>query len=253
MLDMHCQILWGQDDGPCSMEQTLKLMEQAVNEGITAMISTSHCQHPQYDVSFSTVTKQINQLQNELILSNIPLTLYTGHEVRLSEQIVSLIQSNQIHTLANSSYVLIELPTTTVPLYTTHIIHELLRAGITPIIAHPERNKAIVQQPNRLVQLIHEGALCQITAGSLSGHFGRAIQKLSLKLVCANLVHVYGSDVHNLTTRPFHFEAGVRYLEKKKQLNAVDILLENNERILQNSPLIVNEPEQIAETKWWEI
>lgn len=253
MIDMHCHILWGQDDGPHTVEQTMKLMEQAEKEGITAMISTSHCQHPLYDVNFSTVIEQINKLQNELIQSNIPLTLYTGHEVRLSENIPPLIQTNQIHTLANSNYVLIELPTTTVPMYTKHIIHELLLAGFTPIIAHPERNKAIAQQPNRLVQLINEGALCQITAGSLTGHFGRAIQKLSLNLVRANLVHVYGSDVHNLTTRPFYFEAGLRYLEKKKQLDAVDIFLENNERILQNKPFIVKEPEEIEAVKWWEI
>lgn len=253
MIDMHCHILWGQDDGPRSMEESMKLMERAVKEGITAMISTSHCRHPLYDVNFSAVTEQINILQSELIQSNIPITLYTGHEVRLSENILSLIHSNQIHTLANSNYLLIELPTTTVPIYTKHIIHELLLAGITPVIAHPERNKAIAQQPNRLVQLIREGALCQITAGSLSGHFGRAVQRLSLDLVHANLVHVYGSDVHNLSTRPFLFEAGLHYLEKKKQLEAVDLFLENNERILQNHPILIKEPEEIAAAKWWKI
>ena len=125
--------------------------------------------------------------------------------------------------------------------------------GITPIIAHPERNKAIAEKPSRLVELIHQGALSQITAGSLTGHFGRAIQKLSLDLVRANLVHAYGSDVHNLTTRPFLFDEGLCYLEKRKELEAVDIFLENNARILQNMPFIIKEPEEMETAKWWKI
>lgn len=253
MIDMHCHILWNKDDGPKTMEETMKMMEQAVKEGITAIISTSHSNHPQYDVNYNEVTNQVTILQNELINNNIPLTIYTGHEARLSENIITLYQTKQIHTLANSQYLLVELPSTTVPIYTKNIIHQLLLEGITPIIAHPERNKAIVENPNRLGELIRQGAFAQMTAGSLSGHFGRFVQKFSLDLVKANLVHVYGSDAHNLSTRSFYFEEGLRYLEKKKELEAVDILLENNERILQNKPFVIEEPEEVGHAKWWRI
>ncbi len=253
MIDMHCHLLWNVDDGPETIEQTMKMIEQAVKEGITTLIATPHSNHPQYDVNYRTVTNQIGMLQNELINQSIPLTLYSGHEVRLSEKIISLYQTKQIHTLANSQYLLIELPADTVPSYTKHIIHALLLEGITPIIAHPERNKAIANKPSRLEQLIHLGALSQITAGSLTGHFGRTVQKLALDLVKANLVHVYGSDAHNCTTRPFLFHEGLCYLEKRKQLEAVDIFLENNARILQNKPLIIKEPEEVDVTKWWKI
>ncbi|AWE06749.1 capsular biosynthesis protein [Lysinibacillus sp. 2017] len=253
MVDMHCHILWNEDDGPTSKAETMKLIEQAVKEGITTIISTSHSNHPLYDVEYNVVTNQVGILQNELINNNIPLTLYTGHEVRLSEKIIPLYQTKQIHTLANSQYLLLELPAYTVPNYTKHIIHALLMEGITPIIAHPERNKAIAEKPDRLVELIRQGALSQITAGSLIGHFGRAVQKLSLDLVKANLVHVYGSDAHNLLTRPFLFDEGLCYLEKKKELDTVDILLENNERIIQNKPFLIKEPEEMDTAKWWKI
>ena len=173
--------------------------------------------------------------------------------MRLSEKIVPLYQSQQIHTLANSKYLLLELPSNTIPHYTTNIIHALVIEGITPIIAHPERNKAIVEKPNRLEYLIRQGALAQITAGSLTGHFGRSIQKLSLDLVRANLIHTYGSDSHNLTTRPFLFDAGLCYLEKKKQLESIDILLENNARIIDNQPLLILEPYEIGVDKWWKM
>lgn len=253
IVDIHSHILWGVDDGPESINESLNILEQVVKEGITSLISTSHSNHPRYNTDYQIVSKQVDFLQNELIKNSIPLTLYTGHEVRLSEKIMPLYHIEQIHTLANSNYLLLELPSHTVPFYINHIISALLMEGITPIIAHPERNLAIAEKPNRLLQLIHQGALAQITAGSLTGHFGRRVQKLSLDLVSANLVHCYGSDVHNISTRPLLFEKGLRYLEKKKHLGAVDILLGNNERIIQNKPLIIQKPFEIESPRWWKV
>jgi len=95
--------------------------------------------------------------------------------------------------------------------------------------------------------------MAQITAGSLAGHFGKSVQKLSLDLVRANLVHTYGSDVHNLTTRPFLFEEGLTFLEKKKELDLVDILLRNNKKIITNEPFVILEPEKLKKRKWWNL
>ena len=253
MIDIHTHILWAVDDGPKQMEETMQLLKQAVNEGITEIITTSHSFHPQYHVDYEMINNQIQLLQSQLIKNNIPLTLHTGHEVRLSENIIPLYKAKQIHTLANSNYILLELPSHTVPHYSVNIIRELLKEGLVPIIAHPERNKAIAERPIYLERLIREGAMAQITAGSLAGHFGRTVQNLSLDLVKANLVHTYGSDVHNLTSRPFLFDEGLCYLEKKKELDAVEILLENNARIVRNMPFIMQEPEEIETTKWWNI
>ena len=253
MIDVHSHILWDVDDGPDRLDETLKLLEQVVKEGITEIISTSHSNHPYYNVNYQTVKNKVNLLHQMVIEHSIPLTIHTGHEVRLSENIISNYQTNEIHTLANSQYLLLELPSTTVPFYTENIIRDLLKEGITPIIAHPERNKAIAEQPSKLEKLIYSGALAQITAGSLAGHFGKEIQKLSLDLIKANLVHAYGSDVHNATTRPFLFEKGLLFLEKKKQLDAVDVLLENNKRIIENRLFIIYEPQKVESTKWWEI
>src|SRR5690606_27765534 len=124
---------------------------------------------------------------------------------------------------------------------------------ITPIIAHPERNKGIAEKPERLERLIREGAVAQITASSIAGHFGKSVQKLSTQLVKANLVHTYGSDAHNLSTRPFLFEQGLAFLEKQKLLDSVDLLLENNIRIVENEPLTIYEPDEVKTKKWWNI
>lgn len=251
MVDLHSHILFAADDGPTTLEQTVELFEAAVNEGITTIIATPHFNHPRYHVTRTAVTTQIQLLQHELLKYAIPLTLLPGHEVRLSEQIIPLYQSTQFHTLANSNYLLLELPMDRVPFYTVKVIEALVREGITPIIAHPERNKAILEKPIYLANLVQAGALAQVTAGSLAGHFGRKIQKVALYLVRENLVHVYGSDVHNVFTRPFLFSAGLHYLERKKEGAKAERLLANNEKVLRNASIRIEEPVKVSRSNWW--
>jgi len=253
MIDIHSHILFNVDDGPKTLEDSINMLKTAANEGITNIISTSHSKHPQYDVPAQVVTEQVKQLQEELDYRQIPLTIHTGHEVRLNDKLVELYRSKQIHTLANTNYLLLELPSNSVPHYTKNIVQALMEEGITPIIAHPERNKGIAEKPERLERLIREGAIAQITAGSVAGHFGKSIQKLSLDLIRGNLVHLYGSDAHNLSTRPFLYKSGLSYLEKKKMTEFVDILLENNFNLLKNRPLTLFEPEIVKNRKWWNL
>lgn len=243
MIDIHSHILWDVDDGPSSIEESLQILELASQNGIHGMIATSHYKHPLYSVPFQEVENKVNLLQEELKKNNIPITLYVGHEVRLSSNLISSHMTMQYHTLAKSRYLLLELPSSTVPLYTISIIQHLIRLEITPIIAHPERNKSIIERPTILENLIAHGALAQITAGSITGHFGRQIQKRSLQFIHSNLVHTYGSDVHHLTKRPLLFKEGLSYLEKKKLSSKVEIFLENNQRIINNQPLILKELE----------
>ncbi|MFJ5562195.1 tyrosine-protein phosphatase [Lysinibacillus xylanilyticus] len=253
MVDMHAHILYGVDDGPKTEEESLKMLEQAKNEGITEIISTSHAMHPRHHVSYMSVDTGILHLRKLLVQNDLQIKLHTGHEVRLNDQVNTLFHHEKLHTLANSQFVLLELPSSTVPLYTKDIIIALKTAGYTPIIAHPERNLGIAQNPLKLVPLIQQGALTQVTAGSLSGHFGKSVQQLALNLVQANYVHTYGSDAHDVKTRPFLFKAGLHYLEKQKEFSAIDRLLENNVRIVRNRPIPQLELDEIRVKKWWKI
>lgn len=251
MLDMHSHILFGVDDGPETMEQTIVMLEKAVEEGVTHIIATSHAFHPQYHVSEQTVQTQLAQIQTEIQSRNIPISIHPGQEVRLHEGVLESVKSKEALTLANSRYLLLELPSQTVPAYTVNIIQSLLAEGIIPIIAHPERNKAIAEKPERLERLVRHGALAQITAGSIAGHFGKNIQKLSLQLIESNLIHTYGSDMHNADTRPSLFREGLKFLEKKKMGEYMNILLQNNERILLDKILYILEPNIHKKKKWW--
>ena len=253
MVDMHSHILYNVDDGANSIETAMLMLQEAALEGITNIIATPHSFHPLHDVPASVVFKQVACLNDQLVQQHIKLTVHTGQEVRLVEDLPEKIDSNEALTLANSKYLLLELPSSTVPQYTKSIVLALQSKGIIPIIAHPERNKAIAERLSKLEELIRAGAMAQITAGSLAGLFGKSIQKLSLELVRANLIHTYGSDAHNLTTRPFLFDAGLTYLEKHNLYASVDILLENNTCILENKDFILFEPQPVQMHKWWQI
>ena len=253
IIDMHSHILAGVDDGPETIEESVGLLEQAVNEGITDIIATSHAFHPQFHTTFDKINKQVNELTIECKNRGIPINIHKGQEIRVSDQTLNNLMSGDALGLANSKYVLIELPSQGIPAFTVQLIQQLLNHNKIPIIAHPERNRAIVEKPSRLAKLVQHGALAQVTAGSLTGHFGKTIQRTALQLVDAHLVHVYGSDVHNDSTRPFLFNKGLNYLEKLKKHEYVDILLENNARILTNEEMILLEPDEIGKAKWWKV
>lgn len=253
LVDIHAHILHGVDDGAETMEESMRLLEIASNEGITDIIATPHAYSPQFNVPKEKVLEQLALLTKEIELRNLDIQVHAGQELRLMDILPLKIKAEEGLSLAGSRYILLELPSSGIPGYTVNIIQQLLNLDKIPIIAHPERNRAIAQKPEYLERLIRHGALAQITAGSLSGHFGKNIQKLSVQLTQANLIHTYGSDVHNLAARPALFNEGLDYLEKRKLHDYVDILLENNARILTNEPLIQLEPKKVVEKKWWNI
>ncbi|WP_438312472.1 tyrosine-protein phosphatase [Sporosarcina sp. FA9] len=251
MVDIHSHLLFGIDDGAKSIEETLQILEQAEKQGIKDIIATPHAFGPHYHVTKEIVLKKIEDLTKILQNEGLKIAVHSGQEIRLHEQIIQNLKTGDAMTLANSRYVLLELPSYSVPAYTTKIIQLMIADGKIPIIAHPERNRGIAENPERLERLIRHGAVAQVTAGSLSGHFGKIIKKCALKLVEANLIHSYGSDVHNLRTRPFLYNEGLDYLEKKRLTNIIDILLENNKSIIKDEPLIILDPQTPFNKKWW--
>lgn len=253
MIDMHCHILFGVDDGPKTVDDTIRIVEKAVKEGITDMIATPHAFSPHYNVPKEEIEGQIRLLTDVLQAGGYPIIVHTGQEVRLHEHVIEKIIKREAMTLAGSHYLLLELPSQSVPLYTVNVIQSMLENGVIPIIAHPERNRAIAEKPERLERLIRHGALAQVNAGSLSGHFGKSVQRLSIQLVEANLIHTYGSDVHDTKARPLLFNEGLSFLKKKKNHDMIDILLENNKRILKDEPFIILEPEIPVNKKWWQL
>lgn len=253
MIDTHAHILPTLDDGPETMEHTKRLLDMAVNEQLAGIIATPHGHHPNFKTDIPALRMQLKAVKDYVKQAQLPLEIYSGQECRLSDKLPERLANGEALTLAESRYVLLELPSTGIPVYTVPVIQQLITTGYIPIIAHAERNQGIIQKPERLKKLLIHGAMAQVTAGSLSGSFGKSIQKTALQLIDANMIHVYGSDVHSEDVRPFHFNSGLDVLEKKNRHEMIDILLENNDRILLDQDLYVLEPQDIEKGKWWNI
>lgn len=238
MIDMHAHIIWGVDDGPKTFEETQELIRLAEKEGIEQIIATSHALHPSYHADIQEVEEKLQVLTDWISEQGIDIKVHMGHEVRVTEAIIDEIKNRNVSTLNGTNYVLIEFPSATVPLFAKEIVKQLLNQGYVPIIAHPERNKLLANQSEKLRELIDLGAYAQVTAGTLAGAFGKDVQKIALRMVDEGLIHCYGSDVHNDSTRDFKFDAGLTILENKNRQEMVEYLLENNERLLENKVLL---------------
>lgn len=251
MVDMHNHILYAVDDGASNFDESISIAKELVKEGVTKVIATPHAHHRLYNTDILIVKENLETLNQSLKNRYINLEVSLGQEVRIHEELLSNLSNNKVLTLNNSNYLLLELPSSNVPLYTPTIISELLTLNIIPIIAHPERNKVFTQQPEVLENLIRVGALAQVTSGSITGHFGKQIQKSALKLIDSNLIHLIGSDTHNLKNRPPLFKKSLEYLNKHNRADYADFFISNNEYVFHNKQVEIIEPNLNTKKYWW--
>lgn len=214
MLDLHCHILPGIDDGARSWEDSLLLAEAAVQEGITHLLATPHHLNGKYENKKESVLRLTSELQEKLNENQINLSVFPSQEVRISGEILSGIENDEIlFPDEMGRYLLVEFPTMSIPHFTQQLFFQLEQKGITPIIVHPERNQVIIEDPNTLLEFVERGALAQVTASSYVGVFGKEIAQLSKQLVEADLVHILSSDAHNTRGRSFHMREAFVKLE----------------------------------------
>lgn len=244
MIDIHNHILIDIDDGSKSKEETIALLKQAKNEGITDIIATPHHLSPQFDNFYEEVKPKLDEVLNIDELNEIGINIYPGQEIRISDQILPQIENNQIIGLNHSKYLLIELPSGHVPHYTGHLFFELQSRGYVPIIAHPERNKEISSNLDVLYDLINAGALSQLTTASLIGKQGKKIQKICLDMIENNLTHFVASDAHHVEKRPFIMDSLFKERKLKKYYEDIHILINNAQFILDNKDLPKKQPTQ---------
>jgi protein-tyrosine phosphatase len=250
MIDIHSHILPGVDDGAQTIDDAITMARAAVKEGITTIIATPHHKNGSYDNPKQSIITRAAQLNDIMKQHDIPLTVLPGQEVRIHGDLLKNLEANEIMTLAETSYLFIEFPADHVPRYAEQLLFDLQLKGMIPIIVHPERNAEIIEHPERLYQLVKRGALAQLTASSVSGHFGKKIKKFSLQLMEANLAHFIASDAHNTTTRPFRMREAYDVINKEFGMNAVYFFQENAELLIRGQAVYREEPERIKKKKF---
>lgn len=204
MIDIHCHILPSIDDGPQNYFACLDMAHSAVMAGISHLYATPHHLNGQFENKKSDILEHVLEFNKLLQQENIPLIVHPGQEVRIHREIFISLKMDEILTLDNKGkFILLELPSYEVPVYAQDVVYELFLKGITPIIAHPERNRALIENNNLLFDLVQEGALVQLTSGSIIGHFGKKVKSFSEKIIEHNLAHFIATDAHDTGKRGF--------------------------------------------------
>ncbi|MCF6138831.1 tyrosine-protein phosphatase [Pseudalkalibacillus berkeleyi] len=249
MIDIHCHILPGIDDGASQYEDSMNMAKKAIEEGITTIIATPHHNHhfPNHGLEIENHVARLNEKLKE---NHIEIEVIQGQEPRITADFIEELNRGEILTLGNQrKYVHIELPSNQVPRHTKSIIFELQLMGITPIIVHPERNTKLTENPDLLFELVNEGALTQVTAASVVGNFGKNIQKFSYQIIEHNLSHFIASDAHNISNRSFHLRGAYEAIEKKFGIKKRYELQENPALLINGESITASTPEPIKRRK----
>jgi protein-tyrosine phosphatase len=212
LIDMHCHLLPGLDDGPEDLQTSLGMARLAVANGLTHIICTPHIHPGRYENSTATIRQACTAFAKELLRHRIKLKLGFAAEVRFGSELMAGVKNGAIPFLGEwegRRALLLELPHGEVPFGAERMTEWLLKQGIMPVIAHPERNKGIMQQPTRLRPFLQQGCLLQVTAASVAGLFGEPARRLSHHLLRERVVSLMATDAHNLKHRPPELKHGL--------------------------------------------
>lgn len=211
MIDLHCHFLPGIDDGPEDLPTALQLARHAVAAGIRVATVTPHMHAGRYENRAVGISQLAERFQAELDQQSIPLHIRAAAEVRLDHDVLTWVADGQIPYLGSwqgDKVMLLELPHSHVPVGADKLVEWLLKQGIRPMIAHPERNKDIIRSVDKLLPFTRLGCLLQVTAGAVAGTFGEPAHQRAIDLLERGWVTVLASDAHNLEARPPELEPG---------------------------------------------
>ncbi len=200
VIDLHCHLLPGIDDGPRDLATTLTMAQLQVEAGVTTVATTPHVS---WDLpnDAATIARRLGDVRAALSAAKIPLELVGGAEIDVHQ--ASELPDDELHRLAlgGGRWLLVEAPLQrALPL--EPVVYNLLDRGHLVLIAHPERSPAVQRDPASLARLAAAGVLTQITASSLVGRFGRSVQRFAERLLDEGLAHTLASDAHDPKRRP---------------------------------------------------
>ena len=196
MIDIHSHLIPNVDDGAKSPEETIELIKEAREAGITDIILTPHYIINSYEQNAETLILLKDKLQQIINSENIKVNLHIGMEVYITDNLVEILKQNKILTLAGSKYLLMELPLNTNVQYLDMVIFKLIENNIIPIIAHPERYKFVQEDPSKVRELIESGCLIQSNIGSILGIYGKKAKKTIKYLLKNDLINFIATDTH---------------------------------------------------------
>ncbi|MHB1414350.1 MAG: tyrosine-protein phosphatase [Chloroflexota bacterium] len=200
MIDIHCHILPGVDDGASDLAMAVEMARVAARDGVRTIVATPHHGEPNWPER-RRLLSDLATLRSCLHEEGIAVDVLLGAEVFVSLDLGVLAAAGKLPVIGEGPYVLVEFPFSLFPNYAEHVLFELQVRGFKPIVAHPERCEPLQRDVARLAAMVDRGMLVQINAGSLTGVYGGRVRAAARQMVLAALAHVIASDGHGVKGR----------------------------------------------------
>lgn len=196
VIDLHCHLLPGLDDGPGSMREAVAMARALAGAGATAVACTPHM-HPRYPTRPARVHDGVAELQSRLDEEGVPLRLYPAGEISLEHLPRMSPADLAMACLGDGPWLLVEMPFQGWPINLAETVRDLELRGHRVLLAHPERSEAVQRAPDRLRDIVGRGALLQVTAASFLGDNGPVAQRTAVALLASGTAHIMASDAHS--------------------------------------------------------
>jgi protein-tyrosine phosphatase len=199
VIDLHCHILPGIDDGPADVDGTLDMARAQVAAGVTRVTATPHVT---FDIPNDApgIARSVAEVGATLRAHEIGLEVLTGAEIGLTRAADLDDEALAALALGGGPWLLVEAPLR--PLAgVAPVVQGLQMRGHRVLLGHPERSPVFQRDPEALVRLVAGGVLCQVTAGSFAGRFGATVQRFTERLAAEGLIHNVASDAHDAVRR----------------------------------------------------
>jgi protein-tyrosine phosphatase len=215
MIDLHCHILPGIDDGAPDLALSIEMARAFVADGVSVVACTPHILPGLYHNTGPQIRQATQRLQQTLAGEGIPLRLVTGADNHMTPSFVAELRAGHLLSLADSRYVLVEPPHHVAPPRLEDLFFDLLVAGYVPILTHPERLRWIESHYQTIERLVHAGVWMQLTAGSLAGVFGRNARYWAERMLDEGFAHILATDAHDVRARPPNLSQGRELAAKR--------------------------------------
>lgn len=212
MIDIHSHILPNVDDGVQNIDDALKMLRIAAQDGVKSQVLTPHIQIGRFDNNLAKLMKHFEILQGIAAIEEISIKLHLAAEVHICSEIMTMVTQNTLPWLGTwngQNCFLLELPANDIPAASNKLIHWLRSRHIIPIIVHPERNRVFQEKPAKLQAFLDAGCPLQITSSSIIGDFGKQAKQFAIELLHAGKVELMASDCHDLKKRPPNLSIGI--------------------------------------------
>ena len=247
MIDLHCHILDGLDDGAKSLDEATEMARMAERDGITKIVATPHLFRGNFTPDdLSIIGKKVGELRRSLEENRINVEIIKGAEVHITHNLIGMVQKNRKYlVLDGSSYMLLEFPAGHVFPGVKQLLFGLLSEGIRPIIAHPERNYVFMRSADLLYELVGMGAFTQANSGSFTGLYGRRVKDAAFRFLGLNLTHFIASDAHNPRPSAKWLSQAVKNVEERMGNGVASSLVNDNPHAILEDKELLNLPHPI--------